>query len=51
VQLMAPELRGSLSPSPRKGSCKNKEDWPSATAAGDSRLVSKTHQMCAAWTG
>jgi hypothetical protein len=41
VQLMAPELRGSLSPSPRKGSCKSKEDWPSATAAGDSRLVSK----------
>lgn len=40
VQLMAPELRSSLSPSPRKASCKSKEDWPSATAAADSRLVS-----------
>jgi hypothetical protein len=41
AQLIAPDLRSSLSPSPRKGSCKSKEDWPSATEAGDSRLVSK----------
>uniref|UniRef100_A0A383VRL2 Uncharacterized protein n=1 Tax=Tetradesmus obliquus TaxID=3088 RepID=A0A383VRL2_TETOB len=44
VQLMAPELRSSLSPSPRKASCKSKEDWPSATAAADSRLVGDVEQ-------
>ncbi|KAF6257025.1 hypothetical protein COO60DRAFT_1702058 [Scenedesmus sp. NREL 46B-D3] len=44
AQLMAPELHGSLSPSPRKGSCKGKEDWPAAPAAADSRAVGDVEQ-------